>query len=392
VSGWRSVALSTVAASVETCLPERDFKNQLIKYIDLTAVDNIAKDVTYPRVIPSEDAPSRARQRLRTGDILVSTVRPNLNAVAVVGPKLDGAIGSTGFCVLRARPGLDFRYLFHWVKSSTFVAEMTRLATGASYPAVSNRIVFNSLIPLPPIEEQRRIAAILDKADEIRIKRRAALAQLDTLTQSIFLDVFGDPISNPKGWPDQRVDGALAFLTYGHRFYDQPYTESGTPIVRITDLDDFGALDFSSMPRMTLTEHERAAYRVNSGDLLFARSGATVGKVALVRDGDPECVGGAYFIWLRFKNEVNPEYARCVLTSDRIREVIAKQSRQAAQQNFSGPAIRRLPMPIPPRDLQAQFAKTVAQVRTNKQLHERGSAELNGLFESLQHRAFVGAL
>ena len=87
---------------------------------------------------------------------------------------------------------------FHWVRSPLFVAEMVRRATGASYPAVSDRIVCDSKIPLPPLDEQKRIAEILDKADALQAKRRAASAQLDTLTQSIFLDMFGDPATNPN--------------------------------------------------------------------------------------------------------------------------------------------------------------------------------------------------
>jgi type I restriction enzyme S subunit len=78
---------------------------------------------------------------------------------------------------------------------------MVRLATGASYPAVSDRIVLDSKLPVPSVPEQRRIAEILDKADALLAKRRAALAQLDLLAQSIFLDMFGDPVTNPKGWP-----------------------------------------------------------------------------------------------------------------------------------------------------------------------------------------------
>src|SRR5690606_17508580 len=171
-----------------------------------SAVDQDAKAVTGARKLACSEAPSRARQLVRAGDVLVSTVRPNLNGVALVPMELDGATASTGFCVLRPRAGqLDSRYLYHWVKSPRFVSDMARKATGASYPAVSDRIVWESKLPLPPLPEQRRIAEILDKADALRAKRRAALAHLDTLTQSIFLDMFGDPATNPKGWPIKRI-------------------------------------------------------------------------------------------------------------------------------------------------------------------------------------------
>ncbi|WP_081130105.1 restriction endonuclease subunit S [Metallibacterium scheffleri] len=187
---------------VTSWVPERDDPDSAFTYIDLSAVDQDAKAITGARQLACVDAPSRARQLIRTDDVLVSTVRPNLNAVARVPQKLDGATASTGFCVVRPRPErLDGGYLFHWVRSPRFVSDMARLATGASYPAVSDRIVFDSKLPLPPLPEQRRIAEILDKADALRAKRRAALTQLDTLTQSIFLDMFGDPATNAKRWP-----------------------------------------------------------------------------------------------------------------------------------------------------------------------------------------------
>src|SRR5690606_19972428 len=121
--------------------------------------------------------------------------------------ELDGATASTGFTVLRARGDqVDRSYLFHWVKHPRFVDEMVRKATGASYPAVSDRIVRESLIPLPALAEQRRIATILDKADALRAKRREAIAKLDHLLQSVFLDMFGDQRTNPKGWSTARID------------------------------------------------------------------------------------------------------------------------------------------------------------------------------------------
>jgi type I restriction enzyme, S subunit len=353
-------------------------------------LENITSDGEFLKVTEVEAGELGSSKFLFSKDhVLYGKLRPYLRKIA--RPSFSG-ICSTDIVPIRPGPGLDKGYLFHYLRTPTMVDKATTMSVGVNLPRLSPSTLAIFQIPLPPIEEQRRIAAILDKADEIRTKRRAALVQLDTLTQAIFLDLFGDPVSNPKGWPDRRVDGALDFLTYGHRFYDQLYSDEGTPIVRITDLNESGDLDFPSMPRMTITEQERLTYRVNAGDLLFARSGATVGKVALLREGDPECVGGAYFIWMRFTDEVNPEYARSVLTSDRVRELIVKQSRQAAQQNFSGPAIRRLPMPIPPADLQTQYAEIIQCVSTQKKLLSGGLASANNLFASLQHRAFRGEL
>ena len=131
--------------------PGRSAENRLIRYIDLSSVDRESKAVLGATEVMAHEAPSRARQLVRRGDVLVSTVRPNLNGVAAVPPDLDGATASTGFTVLRPKPDrLDGRYLFHWVRTPYFIRDMTNKATGASYPAVSDKIVLGSRIPLPP--------------------------------------------------------------------------------------------------------------------------------------------------------------------------------------------------------------------------------------------------
>ena len=242
------------------------------------------------------------------------------------------------------------------------------------------------------MEIQRRIAKVLDCAETLRTQRRQALAQLDALAESIFLDMFGDPVLNLMRWPDSRLGGVLRFQQYGPRFYDETYSDEGVRIVRITDLAESGALDFSSMPRLAVSGADRERYRLQSGDLIFARSGATVGKTALIHPRDPECIAGAYFITMRFTSEIEPAYALAVLKSPAVRGIVEQRSRQAAQQNFSGPALRQLPMPVPPVYLQKRFVGRLDSVARLRSIQMEALAELDGLFASLQHRAFRGEL
>jgi type I restriction enzyme S subunit len=209
-------SVGEVVDDVMTWSPERDAPSETFVYIDLSAVDQASKSIVDARNMPCSEAPSRARQLVAAGDVLVSTVRPNLNGVALVPPVMHGATASTGFCVLRARPEeLDSAYLFHWVRSPRFVDAMVRMATGASYPAISDRIVFESKLPMFPIAVQHRISRILNMADSLRSKRRAALAQFDVLAQSIFLEMFGDPVLNTKSWPATVSLGEVASITSG---------------------------------------------------------------------------------------------------------------------------------------------------------------------------------
>ena len=136
--------IGDVVSDVITWNPVRDGHNQLIRYIDLSSIDQNTKVIHPNEPIVAREAPSRARQLVQVGDILVSTVRPNLNGVATVDEGLDGATASTGFCVLRPnKRELDEAYLFHWVKTPEFVSDMVRKSTGASYPAVSDRNLHN---------------------------------------------------------------------------------------------------------------------------------------------------------------------------------------------------------------------------------------------------------
>lgn len=132
-------------------------------YVDISSVDNNAKRIVEPKRLPAASAPSRARQRLRSGDVLVSMTRPNLNAVALVPPELDGAVGSTGFHVLRAREKVLPQWLYYGVQTRKFVGAMSELVQGALYPAVRPKDIRTFDLPVPELDEQRRIVAEIEK-------------------------------------------------------------------------------------------------------------------------------------------------------------------------------------------------------------------------------------
>jgi type I restriction enzyme S subunit len=331
-----------------------------------------------------------------TGDVLVAKITPcfeNGKITEAVLPRQYG-FGSTEFHVVRPTSGkLHGRYLHHFLRQARIRVEGERRMTGSGgQRRVPEDFLAHLSIPLPPLPEQRRIAAILDQADALRAKRREALVQLDSLTQSIFIEMFGDPASNPKGWPDSGLGDAVQLMQYGPRFYDEAYSVDGVRIARITDLSEEGDLDFDSMPRMDVTPKDLTQFALQPGDLIFARTGATVGKVALYREGDPPCIPGAYFIRMKFRRDLMPDYVANLLKSSSVREMVTLKSRQAAQQNFSGPGLRRLPLPVPPLALQETFATRIQAVESLKATHRAALAELDALFASLQHRAFAGTL
>jgi type I restriction enzyme, S subunit len=178
--GWAKSRIGdAVEDRIDQGLPEDASE---FTYVDISAVDNQLKEITAARIIPTAKAPSRARQRIHQGDVLVSTTRPNLNAVALVPTNLDGAIASTGFTVLRPVL-LDSRWLFSVVQCEDFVTEMSALVKGALYPAVRPADVHDYVMPVPPLAEQIRISSKLSRLLKRGRKMRGALESLPALIQ-----------------------------------------------------------------------------------------------------------------------------------------------------------------------------------------------------------------
>lgn len=321
--------------------------------------------------------------------ILYGKLRPYLRKIA--RPSTEG-ICTTEIVPIAPGPSVDRDFLFYYLRQSRLVDFATERCAGANLPRLSPKVLAKFPVPLPPLHEQRRIAAILDKADAIRRKRREAIALTEELLRSTFLEMFGDPVTNPKGWSCSTFGDCLVSAQYGPRFHDEPYTSDGVRIVRITDLDLFGRLDFAAMPRHSLSGETVKKFGLEPGDLIFARTGATVGKSAIIANGAPQCIAGAYFIRLRFGDNIQAPYARGVIASKSIQHFIFAKSRQSAQQNFSGPAIRRLPLPLPPLSLQASYAEARLTILAGVKRQQKALRVATELFNSLVQRAFRGEL
>ena len=180
--GWRWVRLGEVCEEKPGSHDPRSEPDKGFQYVDITSIDTVTKRIVAQKKLLGRVAPSRARQVIRTGDVLVATTRPNLNAVALVPHELDNQICSTGLCVLRPMDGLDSAYLFAFVQSTEFIQNLSDLVTGALYPAVTDKQVRAQLIPLPPLLEQRRIAAILhERLASVERLRRTLTEQLDAI-------------------------------------------------------------------------------------------------------------------------------------------------------------------------------------------------------------------
>jgi type I restriction enzyme, S subunit len=203
--GWVEATIGDVTAKKVPQLvppPDADFT-----YIDIASIDNGTKEVKEPKSLNGKEAPSRARQSILAGDVLVSMTRPNLNAVAMVPEELDDTIASTGFDVLRAVQ-VEPRWLFTLVRSEDFVREMTAGVQGALYPAIRGENIRSYLIPVPPLREQKRIVVKIEELQGHSRRAREALEaipdRLDYLRQSVLAAAFRGDLTRKwrEGHPD----------------------------------------------------------------------------------------------------------------------------------------------------------------------------------------------
>ena len=183
--GWLRAPFSSVTVDPIQRVPGEQEK---IIYIDIGSVDRDTKQVVEPQRMLGKDAPSRARKVIQTGDVLVSTVRPNLNAVALIGSEYNGQFASTGFDLLRS-PIIDPRWLFYSVRTPEFLDRMSELVQGALYPAVRSKDIRSFVIPIAPLAEQKRIAdkleAVLGRVDSCRARLDRVPALLKRFRQSV---------------------------------------------------------------------------------------------------------------------------------------------------------------------------------------------------------------
>lgn len=354
----------------------------IVDYIDISSVDNKSKRIIQIQSIAMEDAPSRARQLVFQGDILISTVRPNLNAVAMVTENSDNVlVASTGYCVLRCLPNVYSKYVFYFCQSPTFVGNLVTQATGASYPAVTATIVKECIIPLPPLDEQRKIAAVLDKVSDLIAKRRQQLDKLDTLVKARFVEMFMG-----EGYPQKNIDEvSLGKGEYGAQSASIEYTPNRPRYVRITDINNDGTLNNDMAASINPTDDEQ--YRLSYGDFMFARMGATVGKTYAFIDGNQIFAG--YLIRYRLNQEIiNPRYLFWFTRTDEYWNWIKLNQNGAAQPGINAKKYGSLRIPVPPIEEQNAFAFFVEQTDKSKLIVKQSLEQLETLKKSLMQQYF----
>ena len=289
---------------------------------------------------------------------------------------------------------VDRGYLRHMLTDA--LLDMERHLHGATMKHVNRAEFLATLIPLPhkngkpDLDEQKRIAAILDKSDAIRRKRQQALRLTDDFLRSVFLDMFGDPVTNPKGWDTTTVGKEVEFLTSGSRGWAQYYADEGDFFIRIQNLRG-GMLDLSDSAFVNAPDSAEARRtRVKPGDVLLSIT-ADLGRTAVVPVGFGKGHINQHLAILRLKT-MNPVFVAQLLASPGGQRQFVALNRSAVKAGLNFDDVRSISLLRPPSALQDRFANIVAGLEKRQTSLSESSTESADLFASLQQRAFRGEL
>lgn len=290
---------------------------------------------------------------------------------------------------------LDSRYLFHFLDK--YVEKLRELSIGGVIKYIKIGNLSDALIPLPPLEEQRRIAAILDQAETLRTQRRTALALLDSLTQSLFLDMFGAGNTRELTIGELLEKKVLLLHKDGNHGSLYPraeeFGEQGVPFLSARCVSDGGEIQEQFIDKLRDEKaHQLRIGWIEKGDVLLAHN-ASVGKVALYDGRYPKALIGTSLTAFRADPSIlSPSFLAAAFRSAKFQAQLFKNMGQTTRNQVPITAQRELMIPLPPLPLQQTFATRIASIEALKATHRRALAALDALFASLQQRAFTGAL
>lgn len=388
---WQLVDAGDLMARRNSSINPANFSNEQFELHSIPAFD-----LGRPEVLSGSEIGS-AKQAVQPDDVMISKIVPHIRRSSVVG-KSSGLrqIASGEWIVFRSERFYP-HYLRHFLISNQFNAQFMATVSGVGGSLLRARPaeVAKIKIPLPPVNEQLRIAAILDKADALRAHRSAAIAKLDELLQSVFIEMFGDPVRNPKGWAIGSLSAHGSYkngLNFGKG-------ESGET-VRFVGVGDFQARaaldDFGSLGFIELNDLPAEDFFLHDGDLLFVRSNGNrelVGRCMAVYPGVEKVTYSGFCIRYRIADvSLQSTYVAHLFRSVPFRRLIFQGGQGANIQNINQQILSDLPIPIPDEGLQNQFAAIVEKIEAQKLSMQRAAEKSDALFASLQQLAFSGKL
>lgn len=284
---------------------------------------------------------------------------------------------------------LDLKYLFHFL--TKYIEKLRNDSIGGVIKYIKLANLTDIKIPIPTLETQKQIAEVLDKADELRQKKKLANEKLDEFLQSTFLDMFGDPVKNPKGWFSTNIGEMCHFIKDGPHLSPN-YTESGIPFISVNNIIK-GKWNLENVKYVSKEDHEVFKKRCNpeKGDILYTKGGTT--GFAKYIDIDLEFSNWVHLAVLKYnKDNLNGRFFEAMLNSPYCYTQSQRYTRGIANRDLVLGEMKKIKFYLPPIELQDKFAQIVEIVEEQKAKNEIAIQKLDDLFNSLLQKVFKGEL
>lgn len=363
------------------------FADECFELFSIPAYEQQSPEITQGISIGS------TKQLVDEGDILLSKIVPHIRRAWVVSGHSSYRKIASGEWIVFNDPRIHPPYFRHYLLSNLFHRQfMTTVSgVGGSLLRAKPSLVGNFDIALPPLAEQRRIAAILDKAEEIKRKRETAIAKLDQLAQSVFVEMFGDPVTNPKRWNLCRLE-EIANVGSSKRVFVDELTETGVPFFRGTEIGQLGE-GIAVRPSLFVSNEHFLRLKTESGiptkgDLLLP-SICPDGRIFIVKDDQPFYFKDGRVLWISLNKSLMNSY----FLRQQLKNIFfVNYSKIASGTTFSELkifALKTLSILLPPFELQEQFAKNIEKIQEQRDILRDQLQNNQQLINSLQHQAFT---
>ena len=325
---------------------------------------------------------------LQEGDLLIS-LTGNVGRVAFVQKDmLPAALNQRVACLRIKTDKIKKTYLFHILNSSFFERQCIQVSNGVAQKNMSTEWLKDYEIPVYSIENQIKISTVLDAIRKIINTRNEELAKLDDLIKARFVEMFGDPIMNPKGWEVVTIGDIVTEVRYGT---SKPAIEDGKyPYLRMNNLTAGGHLDLNDLKYIDIPDDEIEKCVVRKGDVLFNRTNSIelVGKTA-VFDLPADMVIAGYIIRVRLNHRLLPEILSQYMNLEAIKDILRSMAKGAVNQaNINAQELQSIKVYIPDMELQKQFVEMKKQVTKSKVVVQKALDETQLLFDSLMQQYF----
>ncbi len=282
------------------------------------------------------------------------------------------------------------KYVFNYLRSVEGQKEILSDFRGATVGGISRKIGEVVLVPLPPLEEQKHIAAVLSKAEALIAERKQSIQLLDEYLKSTFLEMFGDPVKNEKGWEIQALAEVTIKVTDGEHL-NPNIRDIGKHILMAKDIQE-DKVDFSQNKFVSEIDFEKFTKKCKPefGDLLLVSRGATIGRCVSLKSTIPFCLMGSVILIKPNSELLNSDFLNYLFRNENFKKILVKTSGSSAQQAIYLNDLKKIKTINPPISLQTQFAQIVEKTEALKAQYKEHLQELEQLYGALSQRAFRG--